>query len=152
MLRSNWENCPIRLLHFCCYGIAKVKQESLAYSTQFNSCPSRPDVYQCLVVQTSLHNISEKKPSTSKTHVACNSKLRSVVRSSMHLCQGNWVAIMCAAVYYSRAVHALGTRIRCCHCTCRSESARSDLNVVTHGGICLIFPICFLLTCNLFHV
>ena len=34
------------------------------------------------------------------THVACESTLRSVVRSSMHPCPGNWMAIGCAVVYY----------------------------------------------------
>ena len=39
------------------------------------------------------------KPRTPMTHVACESKLRSVVKSSMHLCPGNWVAIGRAVVY-----------------------------------------------------
>ena len=44
----------------------------------FNSGTSRPDVCQCLVVQIPMDNMS-KKTSTSITHVACESKLRSVV-------------------------------------------------------------------------
>ena len=43
----------------------------------FNSCTSRPDICQCLVVQI-------KKPSTLMTRVSCKSKICSVVRSSIH--------------------------------------------------------------------
>ena len=57
------------------------------YSTvqTFNSCTSQPDVCQYLVVQSPMDNMSKNKPSTSMTHVACKSKLRSVVRSG-HPC------------------------------------------------------------------
>ena len=41
------------------------------------------------------------KPSISMTHVACESKLRSVARSSLQPCPGNWVAIERAVVYYA---------------------------------------------------
>ena len=56
------------------------------YSTvqTFNSCTSRPDVCHCLVVQIPIDNMSKNNPSTSMTHVACESKLRSVVRSFIH--------------------------------------------------------------------
>ena len=37
------------------------------------------------------------------THVACEPTLCSVVRSSMHPCPGNWVAIWGAVVFYARA-------------------------------------------------
>ena len=36
----------------------------------FNSCTSRPDVCQCLVVQSPIDNMSNNRPSTSMTHVA----------------------------------------------------------------------------------
>ena len=39
----------------------------------FNSCTSRLDVCQCLVVQTPMNNVS---------HVVCESKIRLVLRSS----------------------------------------------------------------------
>ena len=39
----------------------------------FNSCTSQPDVCQCLVVQTPMDITLENKPSTSTTHVACQS-------------------------------------------------------------------------------
>ena len=42
----------------------------------FSSRISRPDVYQYLVVQTHMDILSKSKPSTSMTHVACESKLR----------------------------------------------------------------------------
>ena len=83
----------------------------------FNSCASRPDVCQCLVVQIPIDNMSENKPSTSMTHVACESKLRSVVRSFIHPGLRNWVTIGRAIVYYYRAAHALSARIKCRHCT-----------------------------------
>ena len=51
------------------------------------------------------------------THVPCKSKLRSVVRLSMHLCPGNWVANRCAVVYYARAAQVLSAGIKCRHCT-----------------------------------
>ena len=47
----------------------------------FNSCTHRPDVCQCLVVHTSMDNMSKNKPSSTLTLVADESKLRSVVRS-----------------------------------------------------------------------
>ena len=86
-----------------------------------NSCTSRPDGRQCLVVQTPLHNISKHKPSTSTTHVACESELRSVVRSSMHPCPENWVTIGRAVVYNLRTAHAFNAGIKCQHCSPRID-------------------------------
>ena len=41
------------------------------------------------------------------THEACESKLCSFVRSSMHpYSLGNWVTVGCAVMYYARAAHA----------------------------------------------
>ena len=54
----------------------------------FNSCTSRLDVSQCLVVQTPKGNMSENDPKTSMTYVACDLKLRFVVKSSI---SGIWV-------------------------------------------------------------
>ena len=67
----------------------------------FNSCTSQPDNYQCLVVQTLMDNMSKNKPSTPMAHVACESKLCLVMRSSMHPCQGNSVAIGRVVMYYA---------------------------------------------------
>ena len=36
----------------------------------FNSCTSRPDVWQCLVVHTPTNNMSGNRPTTSMKHVA----------------------------------------------------------------------------------
>ena len=53
-----------------------------------------------LVVQTPIHIMSKNKPSTSVTHVACDSKPHAVGRSSMHPHQetrwllGVWLCIM----------------------------------------------------------
>ena len=49
------------------------------------------------------------------THVAY--KLRSVVRSSMHPCPGNWVVIGRAVVYNARAAHVFSAGIEWRHCT-----------------------------------
>ena len=80
----------------------------------FDSHNSRPDVCQCLVVQTPMDNVSRKNKCTSMTHVPCESELGSVVRSSMHPYPGNLVAIGRADVYYARASSA---GIKCRHCT-----------------------------------
>ena len=50
------------------------------------------------------------------THVACDEKLRSVVRSSMHPCPGNWVTIGRAVVYYARAAQASSAEFKCRLC------------------------------------
>ena len=49
-------------------------------------------------------------------HEACESTLRSVVRSSMHPYPGNWVAIRRAVVYYAWAAHEFSAGIKCRHC------------------------------------
>ena len=82
----------------------------------FNSCTSQPVVSQCLVVQTPMDNLPKKETRTSMTHVACESKLRSFVRSSVHPCAGNWVAIERLVGHYARAAHAFGAGIKCRHC------------------------------------
>ena len=80
----------------------------------FNSCTSRPDICQCLVVQTSMDNMSKNKPSTSTTHV--ESKLRLVARSFLHQYPRNWVAIRRAVVYHAQAAQYLSAGIKCRHC------------------------------------
>ena len=50
------------------------------------------------------------------TGVACESKPRSVVRSSIHPCQGNWLTTGHAVAYYDRAVQAFSAGIKCWHC------------------------------------
>ena len=52
-----------------------------------------------------------KKPSTSMTYVAFESKLRSVARSFMHPCPENWVPFG-RSVMYCRAAHALSAGIK----------------------------------------
>ena len=82
----------------------------------FNSCTSRPDVSQCLVVLRPLITCLKRKPSTSMAHVAYYPMLRSVARSSMHPCPEKWVVIGCRVVYYARAAHAFSAGIKCRHC------------------------------------
>ena len=59
------------------------------------------------------------------THVAYESELRSVVRSSLHLCLGNVVTTGRAVVYYARAAHTFRAGIKCQHCTQGRRSRRS---------------------------
>ena len=66
---------------------------------------------QCLVVQTPMDNEKKNKPTTSMTHVAYESKLYSVVRSSMHPQPGNWVAIGCAFVSYAMVTNIFSAGI-----------------------------------------
>ena len=54
----------------------------------------------------------------SMTHIACESKIRSVVRSSMHPCPGNRMAIVRAVVYHVLAAKSFSTRMKCRHCSC----------------------------------
>ena len=61
--------------------------------------------------------LQEHKPSTSITHVACESKLHSAVSSFMHPCLGNWVVIGHAVVYFSQAPPAFSAGIKCRHCS-----------------------------------
>ena len=50
------------------------------------------------------------------THEACESRLRSVVRSFMRSYPGNPVAIGRAVVYYAWADRELSAGIKCRHC------------------------------------
>ena len=97
------------------------------------SCTSRPDSCQCLVVKTPMDDMSKNKPSTAMTHVACESKLLSVVMSSIHPCIVNWVAIGRAVVYYARATHTFSAGIKCRHCTI--QSIRNTFNNDTYEPI-----------------
>ena len=79
----------------------------LHYTVQtFNSCTSRLDISQCIVVQTPLNNVSKNKPDTSMTHVAYESKVHLIVRSSMHPWPRNWVTTGRVVVYHARAARA----------------------------------------------
>ena len=94
-------------------GIFEAKQEQVFWWPMgkptvqtFNFCNRLPDVCQCLVVQKPMDNMSKNKPSTSITHVDCELKLHPVVRSSMHPCPGNWVAIRRVVMYNVWAAQA----------------------------------------------
>ena len=58
----------------------------------------------------------KNKQSTPKTHVICKSKLRSVLRSSMHPWPGSLVAIGRVVVYYAQVVRAFSAGIKYQHC------------------------------------
>ena len=49
------------------------------------------------------------------SHVACESKIRSVIRSSIHQYQGHWVAFGHTVVYHARAAHTFRAGINCRH-------------------------------------
>ena len=51
------------------------------------------------------------------TNVACESKLHSVLRPSMHPCAGNWVVVRRRVVYCARTANAFSAGIKCRHCT-----------------------------------
>ena len=57
------------------------------------------------------------------THVACESNLRVVMRSSVHPYPGTWLAIGRAVLYYARLAHAFSAGIKCRHC--RSSTDKS---------------------------
>ena len=106
----------------------------------FNSCTSRPCVCQCPAVLTPIENTSIHKANASTTYVACKSKLRSVVRSSMHPCLGNWVAIGRAVVYYARAAHTLqefnaGTVVECIATDCTLPRTSNDISGVSFSTL-----------------
>ena len=58
------------------------------------------------------------------THEAYESKLRSVVWSSMHPYPGNWVTIGHAVRYYARAARKFSAGIKCRHCSSHGPSER----------------------------
>ena len=57
-----------------------------------------------------------------KYRVACEPKLRSVVRSDVHQCPRNWMEIGRAVVYYAWSDQALSAGIKCRHCTLSRQS------------------------------
>ena len=63
----------------------------------------------------------QTKPSTPMSHIVYKPQLRSVSRSSMHPCPGNWVAIKHAVVYHARASHAFSAGFKCRLCILRSN-------------------------------
>ena len=65
------------------------------------------------------------------TQVACKSTLLPVVRTSVHPCPENYVAIGRAVVYYELAAHAFSAGIKCRHCSLQ------EINPVAIGGECL---------------
>ena len=77
-----------------------------------------------------MDNKSENKATTPITHVAFQSKLRSVVRPSMHPCQGNWVTIGRAVVYYDQAATHLVQELNVGTVVGQVESTMSPRNMV----------------------
>ena len=72
------------------------------------------------------------------TQVAFKSKLRSFVRSSLHLCPDNWLAIGRVVVYNARAAHAFSAGIRYWQCRYKGiERSRSHATTI----ICIRMPV-----------
>ena len=87
IISSPWEACCLKNLcsnirsHSACMQGARIKYSRTVQT--FNSCTSRPHVWQFLVLQTNIVNISGNRSSTSMSYVACDSQIYLVVRSSM---------------------------------------------------------------------
>ena len=88
-----------------------------------------------------MNNISNNKLRILILHITCESKLRSVVRSSVHPCSGHWVAIGRAVVYHSQAAHAFCAGIKCRLCRrtstplSRYEKVHLKYNMADHSGL-----------------
>ena len=54
------------------------------------------------------------------THEVCESKLGSVLRSSVHPYPGNWVAVGHAVIEYAWAAREFSAGIKCQHCSKRT--------------------------------
>ena len=54
------------------------------------------------------------------------------MRSSINICQGNWVAIGHTIVYYARDAHAFGAGIKYRHCTYVFALYETSLYAVFH--------------------
>ena len=67
--------------------------------------------------------MSKDKP---MTHVDCESRTRSIVRSSMPTCQDNWMSTGRAVVYYAQTAHPFRVGIKCQH---GSHSAVADNHI-----------------------
>ena len=67
-------------------------------------------------------------------HVACESKLRPVVRSSRHPCTGNWMVIGRTVVYNARAAHAYSAGLKGKHCrlNTRTPSAAQKCEIAIY--------------------
>ena len=95
-----------------------------------NSCNSRPDICQCLIVQAPIDNMSKNKPSTLMTQVACESRLCSVVRSEITHSQETRFKIKGAVVYFALAAHTFSVGIKCQYC--RYPATRSHWILTWH--------------------
>ena len=106
----------------------------------FNYCTSRPDVCYSLVVQTPIDIMSRDKPNALMTHEACESKLRLVVRSSMHPYPGKWVAIGHVVVHYAWAAREFSAGIKCRHCTLAFQTWLTDYRNEIQSNVNVLFP------------
>ena len=122
---STWP--PLEVGHFHTFNmllwphnVILAHQEEYTVQT-FISCTSRPDSCQCMYKHPCI-TCWQNTSNTFMDHQACELKSRSVVRSSIYPCPGNWVAIKHADVYYARAAHTSSEGIKCQHCTIQSNN------------------------------
>ena len=106
----------------CSWYIPDLRSKSDPYVAvqAYNCCSSRPDVCPCLVVQRNMDNMSI-------TRVARESNIRSVVKSSMHSCPADWVAISLAVVYHAWAAHTFSAGMKCRHRIQTSKMATENI-------------------------
>ena len=100
-----------------------------------------------VVFKTPMDNMSKINPSTLMTHVACESMVPSVLRSSMHPCLGNLVAIRCVVVYYALDAHEFSAGIKCRHCKCGMLLCICQLGLGVEDNIWLGLPYAKIFTC-----
>ena len=83
-----WTNVCMCVCVCVCVCVCMYVRMYICIVQAFNSCTSRPDVRQYLVVQTPMDNINKNKPSTSMTHGAWESNVCMYVCMyvCMHLC------------------------------------------------------------------
>ena len=110
---------------------------SVATVQTFTSFTSRPDVYQCLVVQTVKNRMymSKDKSCTSLTYVACKSRLRFLVRSCTCGCilaqEGGWQSDVRPCIMPGLPMH-LVQKIKCRHCKfVQRKIACGECNIFT---------------------
>ena len=108
------------MLYFCNSFIGELFLfNSISYSqfTRIDGSPINRVVPRShTIIKIALPTTCQRNnPITSMTHVACESKLLSVVMSSMHPYPGYWVAIMWAVVYSARSAHTFSAWIQCRH-------------------------------------
>ena len=85
------------LCAYVCYGPSDIID--IQYTPHFVPAPVDRACASAWPYKQPLTTCHDNKLSTSMTHIACDSKPHSVVRSFMHPSPGTWMAIGCAVVF-----------------------------------------------------